>query len=302
MAIQWFPGHMNKAKKQVAETMAKVDVVIEMLDARLPMSSCNPLVKQLRQHRQRPSLKLLNKSDLADPQVTQAWVRTLQQEPGVKVLTAGSEDKAERARRLVEGCRQLAPHRTGQEKPLRAMILGVPNVGKSTLLNILLQRKIAEVADRPGVTKNQQRVELAGGMIVVDTPGLMWPKIAHEAAGFRLALSGAIGVNAYDEEEVAWFALDYLRQRYPQALLQRYKLKQLPDEDEALLAAIAVARGCRLPGGVLDTRQAAEKLLVDFRSGQLGRISLETPDDWLNIEAEVAQPDAGPDDDEAGRG
>lgn len=276
MPIQWFPGHMNKARRDVKERMSTVDMVIEVLDARLPFSSINPMVAQLRSSR--PVLKILNKADLADDQVTHAWVKYFLLQPNTHVLVLNLQNKTSEALRLIQLCQTLVPNRTGVDKPVRAMILGVPNVGKSTLLNILLQRKIAKVADTPGVTKVQQRVELSSGMILYDTPGLMWPKIEDEAAGFRLALSGAIGVKAYDIEEIAWFALETLKARYPAYLMARYHLDILSDI-QTLFEQIGRQRGAVLAGSKVDYIRTSDMIVHDFRHGILGKISLETPDD-----------------------
>ncbi|MDR3409761.1 MAG: ribosome biogenesis GTPase YlqF [Formivibrio sp.] len=279
MAIQWFPGHMHVARKQVAETMAKVDVVIEIVDARLPWSSSNPMIEGMRLLRQRPALKILNKADLADPRMSAVWLDWFKSQPGVDAMLLGEENKAAGVTKLSTLCSKLAPHRTGEVKPLRALILGIPNVGKSTLMNYLAKRRIANVADTPGVTKSQQRIELQNGMILYDTPGLMWPKVHDENSGYRLAMAGSIGTNAYDQIDVAWFAVDTLRERYPQALLDRFGLKEYIGETEDVFAAIAKRRGAVLSGGRIDEQKAAEMILTEFRSGALGRITLETPDD-----------------------
>lgn len=279
MAIQWFPGHMHAARKQVAETMAKVDLVIEIVDGRLPWSSSNPMIERLRLARQRPALKILNKSDLADPKLSRVWLDWFKAQDGVDAILMGEEDKKASAARLPALCSKLVPHRTGEVKPVRALILGIPNVGKSTLMNHLARRKIANVADTPGVTKSQQRIELQNGMILYDTPGLLWPKVHDENSGYRLAMAGSIGTNAYDQVDVAWFAIETLRERYPQALLDRYGLKGYVDDVEAMFAMIAKRRGAVLSGGRIDEQKAAELILTDFRSGALGRITLETPDD-----------------------
>lgn len=279
MAIQWFPGHMHVARKQVAETMAKVDLVIEIVDARLPWSSSNPMIEQLRMARQRPALKILNKSDLADPRLSAVWLDWFKSQPNADAMLLGEDDKKSSGSRIAALCTKLAPHRTGEVKPLRAMILGIPNVGKSTLMNHLAKRKIAKVADTPGVTKSQQRIELPGGTILYDTPGLMWPKVHDENSGYRLALAGSIGTNAYDQVDVAWFAIETLQERYPEALLARYGMSAYLDGVDANFAAIARRRGAVLSGGRIDEQKAAELILTDFRSGTLGRITLETPDD-----------------------
>ncbi|BCL76826.1 ribosome biogenesis GTPase A [Jeongeupia sp. HS-3] len=289
MAIQWFPGHMNSARKQVAETMAKVDVVIEVVDARMPFSSSNPMIEQLRRHRNRPALTILNKADLADPKLNKVWLDWFNAQPNRAAMLLGIDNKASEAKQIPQRCLKLAPHRTGEVKPLRAMILGIPNVGKSTLVNLLMSRKIANVADTPGVTKSQQRVELSGGMILYDTPGLMWPKIEHDTWGYRLAMGGSVGRNAYNEEDVAWFALETLRQRYPDYLQARYKLKSLEGGVEELLERIGRLRGAVVAGNRVDTQKTAELLLTEFRSATIGRMTLETPDDMLDEQAEVLE-------------
>lgn len=292
MAIQWFPGHMNKARKQVAETMAKVDIVIEVLDCRAPRISSNPLIAELRAHRQRPSLKILNKSDLADPNVTAHWVTHFRNEPGTAVLTLDEAGKLRDCNKVTALCRELVPHRTGGVKPVRAMILGVPNVGKSTLINALAKRKLAKVADTPGVTQSQQRIELPDGTILVDTPGLMWPKIISPNDGIKLALSGAIGRNAYDAEEVAWYALGWLARYYPDTIAVRYKLPDMSAHGDVLFEQAARALGCVQSGNRIDAQKAAERILTDFRGGVLGRVTLERPQDSLDLDLDEETPAA----------
>lgn len=280
MPIQWFPGHMASARKKAAEAMAMIDVVIEVTDARLPEASSNPMIGELRHFRNRPCLKLLNKSDLADPAVTRAWMDHYNRQPGVKAVAISAKNAAEVAR-IPLLCQQLAPHRDDGTKPLRMMIMGIPNVGKSTLMNALLKRKVAKVGDEPAVTKHQQTLDLGPGMTLTDTPGMMWPKIDYDADGYMLAASHAIGRNAVIDEEVAAFLGEILIARYPAQLGARYRL------DAALLAAmdgpalvevVGRRRGCLVKGGGLDLEKAAQILLQDYRDGALGRISLETPE------------------------
>lgn len=276
MPIQWFPGHMTSARKKAAETLAKADVVIEVLDARIPEASCNPMIRQLRDFRQRPCLKVLNKSDLADPKATAAWLEFYNSQPGVKAVALSCKNPAEPGR--IPGlCRTLAPHRNDLTKPLRMMIMGIPNVGKSTLMNALLKKRVAKVGDEPAVTKSQQTLDLGPGMVLTDTPGLMWPKIEHDSDGYMLAASHAIGTNAVIEEEVAAFLGDLLLARYGDLLTARYKCTMDGLDGAALVETIAERRGCRVKGGGLDLEKAALILLTDYRSGAIGRISLETP-------------------------
>ncbi|MDP1525175.1 MAG: ribosome biogenesis GTPase YlqF [Rhodocyclaceae bacterium] len=283
MPIQWFPGHMTSARKKAAETMARTDVVIEVLDARLPEASSNPMIRELREFRQRPCLKLLNKADLADPLVTQAWLDHYAKQPGVKAVAISCKKPGDAAR-VPSLCQQLAPHRNDNAndntKPLRMMIMGIPNVGKSTLMNALLKRRIAAVGDEPAVTKSQQSFDLSPRLTIIDTPGLMWPKIAHDSDGFMLAASHAIGRNAVIDEEVATFLAGILLARYPALLAARYKLDPAAMDAVSVVETVARKRGCihKGRGGELDLEKAAMILLTDYRSGALGRVSLETPE------------------------
>ena len=277
MAIQWFPGHMNAAKKKAAETMEFTDVVVEVLDARVPEASSNPMIRELRLHRQRPSLRVLNKADLADPEATQAWLNHYNKQDGVRAVALSCKKPGD-ANKVPKLCLELAPHRGTPLKPLRMMIMGIPNVGKSTLMNALLNRRIAKVGDEPAVTKSQQRFDLSDRMSIIDTPGLMWPKIQYESDGYMLAASHAIGKNAVIDEDVAIFLSDVLLQRYPELLEKRYGIKVGDMDGVDIVEAVARRRGFMLKGGIADLEKAAMTLLVDYRSGTLGRISLETPD------------------------
>ena len=276
MAIQWFPGHMNLARKKAAETMEWVDVVIEVVDARLPEASSNPMIRTLREYRQRPALKILNKADLADAAATKAWLEFYNQQKGVKAVALSCKKPADVAR-VTGYCKEIAPHRNDNTKQLRMMIMGIPNVGKSTLMNALLKKRVAKVGDEPAVTKAQQSFDLGPAMTITDTPGLMWPKIEYESDGYMLAASHAIGTNQVMEEEVAAFLGDVLIARYPKLLTERYGFSLEGLDGPDLLEAVAKRRGCLVKGGGLDLEKAAIILLDDYRSGALGKISLETP-------------------------
>lgn len=279
MPIQWFPGHMTSARKKAAETMAYIDVVVEVLDARLPEASSNPMIRQLREHRQRPCLKLLNKADRADPAVTQFWLDFYARQPGVTAVAISCKKPGD-ALRVPALCRRIAPHRNDNTKPLRMLIMGIPNVGKSTLMNALLKRRIAAVGDEPAVTKSQQSFDLGPGMTITDTPGLMWPKIEYDGDGYMLAASHAIGRNAVIDEEVATFLAGILLARYPALLAARYKLDPAQLDAVGVVETVGKKRGCIVKGGggAIDMEKAAMILLTDYRSGALGRISLETPE------------------------
>lgn len=281
MAIQWYPGHMTSARKKAEETMEFIDVVIEVLDARLPAASHNPMIDEMRLFRQRPNLKILNKADLADPAVTQAWLNYFNAQPNTKAVALSCK-KAGDAKKIPALCRKLAPHRGTHLKPLRMMIMGIPNVGKSTLMNALLNRRVAKVGDEPAVTKSQQRFDLDATMSITDTPGMMWPKIAYDSDGFMLAASHAIGRNAVIDEDVAVFLGNVLLKSYPALLNTRYKLDAMKLDVNAidsidLLEAIAKRRAYKRHDGEWDMERTAMTLLTDYRSGAIGRVSLETP-------------------------
>lgn len=276
MSIQWFPGHMNAARKKAAEAMEKIDLVIEVLDARLPQASCNPMIEQLRAERQRPCLKILNKSDIADPAVTKMWIDFYQQQPDVRAVALSCKLPADVAK-ITGLCLQIAPHRGTPLKPLRIMIMGIPNVGKSTLMNALLKKRVAKVGDEPAVTKMQQRLYLGNNIVLTDTPGMLWPKIALPSDGLMLAASHAVGSNALIEEEVATYLADALLVRYPHLLAGRYGVDPAVMDGVGIVEAVALRRGFKLKGKGVDLEKAAHTLLQDYRSGALGRISLETP-------------------------
>lgn len=281
MAIQWYPGHMTSARKKAAETMEFIDVVIEVLDARLPDASHNPVIDEMRLFRQRPNLKVLNKADLADPQSTQAWLNYFNAQPNTKAVALSCKKPGD-AKKIPGLCRKLAPHRGTHLKPLRMMIMGIPNVGKSTLMNALLNRRIAKVGDEPAVTKNQQRFELDATMNIIDTPGMMWPRIEHESDGFMLAASHAIGRNAVIDEDVALFLADNLLRNYAGLLNTRYKLAAIKLDAKTmdgvdLLEAIAKRRAYKRRDGLWDLERTAMVFLTDYRHGAIGRVSLETP-------------------------
>ena len=278
MSIQWYPGHMTSARKKAAETLAMADVVVEVLDARLPQASSNPMIHELRAFRQRPCLKLLNKSDMADPEVTKAWLAYFEKQPGVKAVAISSK-KAGEVAKVPSLAQKLAPHRCDAVKPLRLMIMGIPNVGKSTLMNALVKKKVAAVGDQPAVTKSQQRIDISSRLTIYDTPGMLWPKIDHPVDGLMMAASHAVGVNAYIDEEVATFLAGFLLQYYPALLAARYGLSTADIDAVGVLEAVARKRGCLIKGrgGELDLEKASTILLTDYRNGSLGRISLETP-------------------------
>ena len=285
MPIHWFPGHMHATKQALVKRLPDIDVVIELLDARLPGSSANPLLAELVELAGgKPTLKVLNKQDLADPERTALWLAHYQAQPGTQALALDASEPAP-ARRLVAACRALVPLRGGMVKPVRLLICGIPNVGKSTLINTLNGQRVAKTGDEPGITKTEQKIALDSDCYLVDTPGLLWPRIVVEQSGYHLAASGGIGRNAYDEEEVALALLASVRGPYGERLRARYKLDDFTAAtDEGLLDAIARKRGGLRAGGAANLQKAAEIAINDFRSGAWGRITLETPAEfgqWL---------------------
>jgi len=278
---------MVAARKKATETMERADVVIEVLDARVPEAGSNPMIKELRVHRQRPCLKILNKTDLADPNATKAWLDYYNSQKGVKAVALSCKKPGDVAK-VPNLCLSLAPHRGTPLKALRMMIMGIPNVGKSTLMNALLKRRVANVGDEPAVTKSQQSLALNDHMTLIDTPGMMWPKIAYDSDGLMLAASHAIGRNAVIDEEVATFLGDLLLERYPALVAARYKIDVAGLDGASLIEAIAQRRGYRIKGGDFDLEKAALILLQDYRDGALGRISLETPDSRREMLAQHA--------------
>jgi ribosome biogenesis GTPase A len=293
MAIQWFPGHMTSARKKAEETLEHIDVVIEVLDARVPAASHNPMIEEMRNFRQRPNLKILNKADLADPQITQAWLNYFNSQPNTKAVALSCKKPGD-AKKIPGLCRQLAPHRGTPLKPLRMMIMGIPNVGKSTLMNALLNRRAAKVGDEPAVTKSQQRFDLSDSLNITDTPGMMWPKIEHESDGYLLAASHAIGRNAVIDEDVAEFLGNLLLKEYPALMNTRYKLDAMKLDVTSidgidLLQAIAKRRTYKRNDGEWDMERTAMALLTDYRSGAIGRVSLESPQSRAEMLALAAE-------------
>ena len=274
MKIEWYPGHMAKARRLVADVIMSFDVIIEVLDARLPVSSANPILGTLRRHK--PCIKILNKSDLADPEITQEWVRFFDAQKDVRALPYDARDRGQ-VGFITKLCKQLAPKRAKPGFPLRAMVVGIPNVGKSALINTLAGKKMARVGDRPAITTCHQQVDLRNGIMLSDTPGLLWPDMENQDVAYRLAASGAIGDSAIDYLEVALYAGDYLLRRYPEMLRERYFLAELPETPTALVEAIGHKRGCLMAGGDIDLHRAAEAFIRELRGGKIGRISFEEP-------------------------
>jgi ribosome biogenesis GTPase A len=270
---------MNTARRAIAEALPSKDVLLEVLDARMPAASANPVLSELRLDK--PCVKILSKSDLADPEVTRSWIRHFESETsrGKVVAIALSRTRPSETRtRIAELCKRLAPNRTASNKSVRAMVVGIPNVGKSTLINTLMERKVTKVGDEPAVTKGQQLVVLKNGMTLSDNPGILWPSMDDDAT-LRLALGGAIPDAAMDYESVGLFAAEFFLSRYAGLVRAHFKLDEAPPSPADLLLAIGRKRGCLRSGGVVDLHKAADILVHEFRAGALGRISLEAPGD-----------------------
>ncbi|GAB4191693.1 MAG: ribosome biogenesis GTPase YlqF [Phycisphaeraceae bacterium] len=286
MSIQWFPGHMHKTRQTLKALMPECDVVIELLDARMPMSSSNPLLDELRREvtgkgeqgrpGDVPCVTLLTKADLADPEVTHQGREVFRTSRGVRTKAVNLTDPKS-VRPLAGLIRRHALRRPQPGRPVRAVVVGIPNVGKSTFVNALRGRKVAKVGDEPAVTKGRQPVDLKNGIVLIDTPGILWPKVEDPLVAQRLALSGAIRDTAYDETQSADFAIRYLVEYYPEALPTRYGVDRDETDVDRLLAAIGRRLGCLAPGGEPDPQRTSQRLLKDLRSGRLGRISFEKP-------------------------
>jgi ribosome biogenesis GTPase A len=273
--INWYPGHMHKASKEMKKILPQVDLIIEILDARIPFSSENPMLAEIRGDK--PCIKVLSKSDLADPIKTKEWQDYLEQEKGVKTIALTTE-QPEQIRDLIELCEKMVPAKASSVKNIQAMIMGIPNVGKSTLINHLAGRQIAKTGNEPAVTKMQQRIKLDQGIVLLDTPGVLWPKLENRHGGYRLAITGAIKETAISNDDIAMYAVDYFRRAYPELLTERYQLKALDDNEMTLLEMIGAKRGCLRAGGRIDLDRSAKILLTEFRACTIGRITLETPE------------------------
>lgn len=282
MTIQWFPGHMAKAQREIKEKMKDIDLVFELVDARLPYSSSNPQVKEI--IADKPVISILNKADLADDERTQQWLAWYHSET-TRALAVDSKtgtglaDISQTAQTLQEQRKAKSLEKGVKPRSIRALIVGIPNVGKSTLINRMSAKKMAEVGDRPAVTQKQSWIKTRYGFDLLDTPGILWPKFSAETTGLRLAATGAIKEDIYDQADVALFVLQFLRQQYPENLSHRYNLTDLSEEDLDLFAEIGRKRGCLMKGGLIDYEKTARLILADLRHNKLGKITFESPVD-----------------------
>lgn len=283
MIINWYPGHMAKAKRLIEENLKVIDAVIELVDARIPVSSTNPMIAALLGGK--PSVIVLNKADLADPAALELW-KAYYRNRGRHVIALNSKD-GRGIKQLIQAVRKMAEPKLAhwrarglKNRPVRTIILGIPNVGKSTLINRLAGRNVAKTADRPGETKGKQWVHLSDSLDLLDTPGVLWPKLEDQRSAKRLAATGAISDAVFDMQEVVTELISELSVRYPEALARRFKLDGL-DEDPALtVVRIGRNRGCVVAGGTVDMEKTYKLIIKEYREGRIGAISLDWPGEF----------------------
>ena len=274
MQIQWFPGHMHKARVQMKAIIPKVDLVIEVLDARIPFSSENPMLEELRGSK--PCLKILNKADLADRKWTKRWLDYLDKRKCIKAR-ATSTDDIKTIRQLSSICVDMVPDKA-EGKTITTMIAGIPNVGKSTIINILAGKKVAKTGNEPAVTKNQQRINIGNSVTMLDTPGVLWPNVENINSGFRLAAIGSIKETAMDYTDVGFMMAEFMLKNYGEMLVDRYSLSETPADAMEFIEALGRKRGCLRKAGIVDIDRASKIFVTELRSGKLGTITLETPE------------------------
>lgn len=284
MVIQWFPGHMAKARRQVTEKLKYIDIVFELVDARLPMSSRNPMIDEIVSVK--PRIVLLNKADMADEKITNEWIAYFK-ERGIHALAIDSQTGTG-LKQIISLSKEILREKFDRlaakgvkPRAIRALIIGIPNVGKSTLINRLAKKNIAKTGDRPGVTTAQQWVKVGKELELLDTPGILWPKFEDELVGLKLATTGAIKDTILNLQEITVFALKFLRENYPQRLSERYGIEHTDDEDIVpLFDEIGKKRGCLMSGGYIDYDKTSELILREIRSEKLGRLTFEVPADF----------------------
>ncbi len=274
--INWYPGHMKKTRELIRENLKMVDAVVEVVDARIPVSSRNPLIDEILG--QKPRIIALNKSDLADGEASKAWTGQFESQ-GFRtvIMNANSGAGIKELLRLLESMEKEKNEGSAVKRPFRLMIVGVPNVGKSSLINRMTGRKSAKTGDKPGVTKGKQWIKLPGGMQLLDTPGILWPKFEDPKAGVNLAFCGSIKDEIMDLPTLGMELIGYLAEHYPGLLMERYKLEEIPETPLETMEAMAVKRGCILPGKRIDYERIGRLVLDEFRAGRIGRITLEMP-------------------------
>lgn len=282
MKIQWFPGHMHKASNEIREKLPEMDLLIEVIDARIPGSSENPMIEAIR--KDTPTIKIFNKSDLADPKMTELWQAYYERDKNIKTLYV-TRDQPERIKQIPNLCRKMISLSDARVKEIQAMIVGIPNVGKSTIINILKERTVAKTGNEAAVTRQQQRIQIDDDVVLFDTPGLLWGNINNEHSGYRLAITGAIKDTAFDSDDAAFYLAETLIKNYPELIIARYELDAVPQSELEFIETIGRQRGCLRAGGHIELDKACKILINEYRLGILGRITLENPTDF---EQEVA--------------
>jgi ribosome biogenesis GTPase A len=283
--IQWFPGHMNKARNQFREQLPKVHMVIEVLDARIPYSSQNPMLEELRGDK--PVLKVLAKSDLADPDRTRDWQAWFERQDGVRAKAISTENIPQ-----IMGLKSICKKMNPTQEFVKSMVVGIPNVGKSTLINKLAGRSIAKTGNEPAVTKSQHRIDIGEGISLFDTPGMLWPNVENRHSGFRLATVGSVKDTALDYEEVAAYAGKFLIEQYCDRIVERFGFEIAPRDVVELFDGIGHKRGCLGKNAVVNYERVSRILITEYRSGKLGPITLETPEmverELIELQKEIA--------------
>ncbi|MCK5672636.1 MAG: ribosome biogenesis GTPase YlqF [Spirochaetales bacterium] len=273
MIINWYPGHMHKTRKEITESMSQTDVVIEILDARIPSSSRNPLIDELVKDKKR--IIIINKSDLADPVVTKKWTDFFNNQEGMTAISISSTTDKNPGR-IINMSRDLCKNEVWfNRRPVRAMIAGIPNVGKSTLINKIRGKKKADVGNKPAVTKRFQRVSISKGFELIDTPGVLWPKFEDQTVGYKLAILGSIKDSILDIQDIARFAYIYMEEQYGDRIKTRFKIDELPSESQEGITLIGKKRGFLLKGGTVDYDRACRLLIQEIRDGKLGKVSFD---------------------------
>lgn len=292
MTIQWFPGHMAKTRKLIQENLKGIDVVVEILDARIPLSSRNPLIDDLVKGKDR--LVVLNKADLADDKKTREWIEYFDSQEDTKAVQINALKDSKNIKKIIKDNIEILTKEKREKKlkkgiksfAIRIMIVGIPNAGKSTFINSLIGKQSTRVGNKPGVTRGKQWVKLDNEIEIMDTPGILWPKFEDPEAGLKLALTGAIKDEVFHFEPSSITLIDYLKNNYPEQLKERYKLsdEEVNMEAPAVAQRIGEKRGCLLKGGAVDLGKTASIIITEFRKGSLGRVTLESPGEEKNLE------------------
>lgn len=287
MTIQWFPGHMAKARREVGEKLKLIDIIYELVDARLPLSSRNPMIDEIIQHK--PRIILLNKADMADPKKTAQWVAYFKKQ-GMTALAINSQAGSglsqitSVSKELLKDKLDRLKAKGVKPRAIRAMIVGIPNVGKSTFINRLAKKNIAKTGNTPGVTKAQQWIKVGKELELLDTPGILWPKFEDQEVGKKLAVTGAIKDTLLNQQELAIYVLHFLEAEYPDVLKERYKISGISEDIVHVFDEIGLNRGVLAARGMVDYDKTAELIIRELRNERLGRITFEVPPTDLESE------------------